>query len=631
MALYSDTQEQPLSGLRKPESRLRIMPSLKSCLLTGLMLTLPLSSLSQADTRYSDPTINQSAEQRFYPARQHMQAIGNQNSAHPYAQRMTVSQAVRFMTQATFGPKRSEVIALLNSSPSSWFVEQLELPASQLRPVVDEFAAMANPEVDFDPLYIESTTFGFWRNSIAAQDQLRQRMAFALSELLVVSNGGGEVLTDIPEAVAYYQDLLITHALGNYRDLLDAVTYSPAMGYYLTYMGSEKADPETGSMPDENYARELLQLFTIGLTELNTDGSERLDSSGQAIETYSNQDITGLARVFTGLGLHIQDEDEADEEFWSKPMTLESELHSDNEKSFLGYSIPAGTDGKTSIKLALDHIFSHQNVAPFVGKQLIQRLVTSNPSPAYVSRVASAFNSGLYILPDGQQVGEGLRGDLTATLAAILFDDEAVSTGGVNDGKVREPILRFTHWARAFDVSNVTPEYKWELWETRDTSSLSQHPYRSPSVFNFFRPGYTAPGSYSAQQGLVAPELQLVNASSVTGYINFMTEFLLFEPEWIDVDELQGEYDEEGINLDASQAVVSFIPDYSEEIAIADNIDNLLEYLDLKLTYGTLTENTHAAIKAMLQDIPAEDGGREDRVRIAILLIMTSPDYLVQR
>lgn len=626
------------------------IPSLnrdKPCFLTPAVLAIALSSLipvapsvlahgQAAD--HASVTVTNTIEQPLTDPWSHGEAD------RPYQQPLSIQQAARFMTQATFGPTRAEVIDLMNSSPSQWFVDQLSMPASHLMPTVEAYAAQANPALDSDPLYIESTTFGFWKNSITGPDQLRQRMAFALSQLLVVSNGGGETLTDIPEAVARYQDLLIDYAFANYRDLLETITYAPAMGHYLTFMGSEKADPDTGRMPDENYARELLQLFTIGLTELNSDGTERLDSQGNSIETYTNQDITGLARVFTGLDLDlpegIDDDNEENDDLWkqawTRPLKLYSDAHSDQEKAFLGHTIAENTSGQASITMALDMIFDHPNIAPFISKQLIQRLVTSNPSPAYVQRVAQTFEIGQYTLPDGQQVGEGRKGDLSATLAAILFDHEAATPGGAGGGKVREPILRLTHWARVFDVQNITPEYQWLLWDTSQTDSLFQHPYRAPSVFNFYRPGYTVPGSSSADYGLVAPELQLVNAGSVTGYINFMTEFLLFEPEWINVDELQAELDEEGIQLNAENALTSFTPDYQLEREIASDIEQLLDYLDLKLTFGTLTAETRSAIADMLQDVPLDDGdtengGAEDRVRLAILMIMTSPDYLVQR
>ncbi|MEM1153856.1 MAG: DUF1800 family protein [Pseudomonadota bacterium] len=541
----------------------------------------------------------------------------------------------RFLTQATFGPTLSEINTLTGTEASAWFLRQIEEEPNYLLPVVDELMSLDDDD-EGAPLAGEATTFGFWRSAIAGADQLRQRMAFALSELLVVSNGGGELLTDVPEAVAYYQDRLIEHALGNYRDLLEDVTYSPAMGYYLTYMGSEKGDPVTGRMPDENYARELMQLFTIGVVELNADGTPRLDAAGQPIETYDNSDVTGLARVFTGLDVDPQyffaDEDEGLPLGYAFPMAVYPERHSALEKAFLNTVIPENTPASQSITLALDHIFAHPNVAPFIARQLIQRLVSSNPTPAYTARVAAAFEAGSYRLPSGVRVGDGRRGDLAATAAAILFDAEARTLAGVEGGKIREPILRFTHWARAFQVREVTPEYRDSLWDTSSPLDLGQHPYRAPSVFNFFRPGHIAQGSLTGERGLNAPELQIVNASTVPGFANFMFDFIFFEGEDVDVEELQEFFDEDGYPLDANRARESFDPDYSAEAALADSPAALVDRLDLLLTYGTLSQNTRTQIVKLLEQLPAEEPWeRVDVARFAVFMMMTSPDYLVQR
>ncbi|MEM8562074.1 MAG: DUF1800 family protein [Pseudomonadota bacterium] len=547
----------------------------------------------------------------------------------------TAQSTARFLTQATFGPTLAEINTLRGTEASGWFLRQLEVRPNYLLPVVDELMSLDDDD-EGAPLAGEATTFGFWRSAIAGADQLRQRMAFALSELLVVSNGGGELLTDVPEAVAYYQDRLIEHALGNYRELLEDVTYAPAMGYYLTYMGSEKGDPATGRMPDENYARELMQLFTIGVVELNADGTVRLDTAGQPIETYDNSDVTGLARVFTGLDVDPEyffaDEAEGLPLGYAFPMAVYPERHSTREKAFLGTVIPQNTPAAQSITLALDHIFAHPNVAPFVARQLIQRLVSSNPTPAYTARVAAAFEAGRYRLPSGAQVGDGRRGDLAATAAAILFDTEARTLAGLEGGKIREPILRFTHWARAFQVRQVTPEYRDSLWDTSSPLDLGQHAYRAPSVFNFFRPGHIAQGSLTGERGLNAPELQIVNASSVPGYANFMLDFIFFDGEDIDVEELQAFFDEDGYPLDADRARDSFDADYSAEAALAAAPAELVDRLDLLLTYGTLTSGTRAQIVELLEQLPVDEPWqRVDVARFAIFMMMTSPDYLVQR
>ncbi|REL26246.1 DUF1800 domain-containing protein [Thalassotalea euphylliae] len=541
-----------------------------------------------------------------------------------------INSTTRFLGQATFGGKPSEINELVNTSASTWFIEQIALPPSLLLPVVDRYRP-DEEEDGFNLFYIEATSFGFWRHSITAADQLRQRMAFALSEILVVSNGGGEVLTDVPEAVASYQDILIQHAFGNYRELLEAVTYSPAMGYYLTYLGSEKGDEATGRMPDENYARELIQLFTLGVVELAPDGTVKLDDNGQSIETYNNQDITGLARVFTGLNLNSELVEESLGQAFSVPMQGYADSHSTKEKSFLGYTIAANTDLTTSIDLALDHIFAHPNLPPFVSKQLIQRLVSSNPSATYVQYVADAFKTGRYLLPDGTNIGTGERGDLQATLAAILFSPEARSIETMTGGKVREPIVRFTHWARAFEVTNITPQFQSLLWDTSAANALAQHPYRSPSVFNFFRPGYKAPGSESAGQGLVAPELQITNASSIPGYINFMTYFITGQQQEADMDELREEIAELGITVSEDEVRNSFQVSYRNELALVDDPAALLTHLNNLLTAGSLSPLTQERILTTMQTMANSDYEAIDIVHIAILMVMTSTDYLYQQ
>ena len=548
----------------------------------------------------------------------------------------TATSTSRFIQHATFGATPTDITNLTGQSASKWFKDQLQLPPSLKLPVVNEYAPTEINEGDeddeFDLLHVGSTTIAFWRHAISADDQLRQRMAFALSEILVVSNAGGEELTDIPEAVSSYQDILINHAFGNYRTLLEAVTYSPSMGFYLTYMGNMKGDAATGRVPDENYARELLQLFTLGVVALNQDGTEQIDDDGKQIELYSNEDITGLARVFTGLDLDHDTAEETQNHEFAIPMAIYPELHSEKEKSFLGTQIAAGTGAQASITQALDHIFNHLNMPPFVSKQLIQRLVSSNPSTEYVTRVATAFSQGQFTLPDGSNVGDKQRGDLTATLAAILFDPEATGEPSTSSGKIREPILRFTQWARAFEIENVTPEFQEMLWDTSPASMLSQHPYRSKSVFNFFRPGYAAPGTETAANGLVAPELQITNATSIPGYTNFMTFYIAGLQGDVDVEELQADFDDNNIRLDARNAVNSFFTDYDKELALANDVDALLTHLNLLLSAEQLSAKTLEDIKPIISIIEEDDEeGYLLRVKLAILLVMTSPDYLVQK
>ncbi len=558
----------------------------------------------------------------------------------------------RFLTQATFGPTKLDIETLVGSSPSQWIVSEFNKPETLNLPLISSLLQLDGGGSEEPNSYFDTRTptFSFWTNAIGGSDQLRQRVAFALSEILVVSDFGSDFLEDSPRAIGYYQDILVRNAFGNYRNLLQDVTYSPAMAFYLTYLGNKKGNPDTGRMPDENYARELMQLFTIGLEELNLDGTPVLNGNGDPIETYDNSDITGLAKVFTGLSFacdHFdiefsigEDCDFDRETSPDEPMLIYEQFHSTASKSFLGLTIPANTPGAESVDRALDHIFEQASLAPFISRQLIQRLVTSHPSSAYVRRVATAFNEGSYMLPDGTVVGESERGDMKATIAAILFDPEAdrpPESTGTTFGKLREPILRFTNWARAFDVQNITPEITFQLWNTSGTDALSQHPYRSPSVFNFFRPGYVAPGTETGARGLTMPEFQLVNTSSVAGYSNFMGYFVFNQAEDLTDETIADILEDLSINFEAERIRSSFLANYSEEVALAEDPAALIDHLDNLLTYGTLSEGTRATLIEFIESIPLTNAFEEDydgpllRAQLAVHTMLTSPDYLVQR
>ncbi|MEM7327225.1 MAG: DUF1800 domain-containing protein [Pseudomonadota bacterium] len=534
------------------------------------------------------------------------------------------------MTRATFGPTQSDIQNLTGTSPSDWIVNEFNKPATLNLDYVRSEVARTNSCAADGGINCEVKqipTFSFWINAVRADDQLRQRVAFALSQILVISGREPEALFEVPETIAQYQDVLVRNAFGNYRDLLEDVTYSPAMGDYLTYFQNAKADPDTAQMPDENYAREIMQLFSIGLVELEMDGDLVLQN-GQSVETYTNDDVTELAKVFTGLsfkgGRFFFDFPTLPSDATYSPMQAYDEWHSEQAKTFLGTTIPAGTSAEESIDIALDTLVNHPNTPPFISRQLIQRLVTSNPEPDYIERVATAFANGAYTLPNGVVVGDGRRGDLSATVAAILFDADAVNPNNRNDaqfGKVREPILRFTHWARTFSANSVTPVNTFPLWNTSDGSALAQAPYKSPSVFNFYRPGYVAPGTETGSVGLTMPEMQLVNANTLSGYSNFMTYFIF------------GLAAEQESGADAS----SFIPNYSDELPLASDPTALINHLDLLTSYGLTTEETKTQIISFIERVPLTDAndpnydGADLRVKMAVLMMMTSPDYLVQR
>ena len=535
----------------------------------------------------------------------------------------SAADAARFLNQATFGATQADVDALMSSSYSAWFKSQLQQP--QTSAVQDYLTKLADYRSRGENLDGRIITDFAYRAQIDQPDQLRQRMVYALSQVLVVSLEDQGIQDNIA-AMAAYIDALNKSAFGEYRVLLEDITYSPAMSIYLTYLNSQKENPQTGQVPDENYARELMQLFTIGLVELNADGTPRLNAQGQQVETYTNADVTGLAKVFTGLswddsgfGGRTADTSKAGANY--APLKVWPEQHSTAEKTFLGRTIAANTDGVQSIDTALDTLFAHPNVAPFVTKQLIQRFVTSNPSPDYVRRVGEAYNVGAFVLPDRSVVGTGRKGDLAATLAAILFDVEARDPAKRSDsafGRVREPILRFAHWARVADV-NTPPvlaanglQDNWAATNANVPEALGQMQYRSPSVFNFYRPGYIAAGSQTAAQGLVAPELQIVTTTSATGYANYMRNNI------------------QNINLTST-----FLPSYQAEIALADRPDALVDRLSLLMTGGALSAADRQRIVAAVNaisirpDRPGED--YRNRVNLAMLMIVLSSEFMVQR
>ena len=353
--------------------------------------------------------------------------------------------------------------------------------------------------------------------------------------------------------------------------------------------------------------------------------------------------------MFTGLDVETMDRsryasiDEAfgedfDSTAMGRPLVINESLHSTDAKNFLNCSIPSGTRTAQSIDLALDCMMAHPNIGPFISRQLIQRFTTSNPDPDYVQRVASAFNRGNYTLPNGSEVGAGQKGDLTATLAAILFDEDARGQDALSNtgfGKVREPILRVTQWARAFDVPATHPEYATAFYDLSPPDILSQHPYRSRSVFNFYRPGYVAPGTESGALGMTVPEFQIVNATSSTGYINFVTFLAFGGMANIDIDERREELLSYGVTIDDNLLSSIFVPDYSDELSLANDPTALVEHLDRIMTYNTISEGTKAGIVSALENIEldgaSDEEGASERVAVALMLVMSSPDYLIQR
>jgi uncharacterized protein (DUF1800 family) len=507
----------------------------------------------------------------------------------------TAVQASRFLMQASMGATREQIARVQAVGYAAWLDEQFALAPSSSR--WDWLVGAGFNGADFKNSEAGADAMA-WRKLLASPDTLRQRVTFALSEIVVAAVAGFVGAGWKSFSAAAYMDILEANAFGSYRTLLQQISLSAPMGEFLTYRNNVKFNATTGAMPDENYAREVMQLFTIGLVQLNADGSQKL-ASGAPQETYTLDDITGLARVFTGWNYDLAGSDASTPDFKRRPMTLTASRHESGAKTFLGTTIAAGTDGAASLTQALDAIFAHANVAPFIGRQLIQRLVCSNPSPAYISRISAVFNND----------GNGARGNLKAVVKAILLDDEARGATQLSDpafGKLREPILRFTAWARAFKANS--PSEAWAVGNTSDPGTrLGQSPVRSGSVFNFFRPGYVPPNSPIGSAGMVAPEFQITNESTVVGYINYMQNAV-------------------------SKGVGDVKADYSALLPMADTAQTLIDELNVVLAAGQLSAATQAIIKSGLDTMPSgTDAARLNRIHAALTLVLAAPEFLVQK
>ncbi|MFM2067155.1 MAG: hypothetical protein RLZZ584_2064 [Pseudomonadota bacterium] len=507
--------------------------------------------------------------------------------------------AARLLQQASYGASLAEIERVATLTPELWVAEQLAQPLTT--PSHWDYVASGGPLGTSK--FINAVMESFWQQAATGRDQLRQRMVWALSGIFVISTVNSGVSTQA-EAHAAYLDMLARNAFGNYRDLLEGVARSPAMGIYLSHLRNQKED-SFGRLPDENFAREVMQLFSIGLWQLDPDGSRQLDAQGLPIPSYTQADVMGMAKVFTGWSWGGSDTSLNRWYGWSgapwnEPMQNFASFHSGSDKRIVGgVLIPAGTSGPESLRIALDTLANHPNVAPFMSEQLIKRFVTSNPSRAYVARVAAVWADN----------GRGVRGDLAAVLAAILLDPEARETGHIDApgwGKLREPMLRFGQWIRAFNA--VPAAGVWGIWNLEDSvTSLGQNPQRAPSVFSFFRPGYAPPGVVM-DAGLSAPEFQITHETTLTGYANFMS--------WTT---------ERGYGS-------TIKPDYSVHMQLADNPRALVSRLDLELTGGRLSAATRELVVDAVDQITLmTPNARQIRVWNAIFLIMNSPDYVVQR
>lgn len=503
-----------------------------------------------------------------------------------------LDDAARLLAQATFGPSMADIAHLQGVGVEAWLQEQFTAPRSDF---VGYLRFFSGTEYIDEPHVQEA-----WVHyAVTGADQLRQRVANALLEIMVVANKNG--LQGASWAHAAYMDVLMTHAFGNFRTLLREVTLNPAMGRFLDMLQNDREDPFTGQKPNENFAREVLQLFTIGTHLLNLDGSPVIASDGRPVPAYGQAEVDGFSKVFTGWTFA---QSRTPYEFWEvrpdwlRPMVAVPAHHSSGPKTLLrGVVLPAGQTPERDLEDAIDNIFHHPNVGPFIAERLIQRLVTSNPSRAYVARVASVFNDN----------GAGVRGDLRAVVRAILLDPEARDAAFSRwsmYGKLREPMIRFVSVVRAFRAR--PPSNRFRIWNLdRD---MGQAPFRAPSVFNFFSPDF-APEGLLSELGLRAPEFEITTEPAVIVATNTMRRLVR---------------DAYGVS-----ALDKLRLDLGEELALAGDPAALVDRLNTLLFAGGLSPELAAIARDLVSEIPPGESLR--RVQAAITLLVISPEFVVQK
>ena len=497
----------------------------------------------------------------------------------------TAAAAARFLDQSSFGPTAASIQSVQTLGIDAYLKQQFATPTTLL-------AAIPNSPLPAVCLSANTTypcaESEWWTVAINGPDQLRQRVAFALSEMFVVSTQSIDGAT-IPE----FHNALANNAFGNFYNIMHDVTLSPAMGGYLNMLNSAK--PATGQIANENYARENMQLFTVGLDLLNQDGSLQLDGSGNPIPTYTQAQVQAFARAYTGWtygvpggGTPTKFPNTYDP---NDPMAAVETQHDTTSKTLLNNTVlPAGNNSAQDLTGALTNIFNHPNVAPFVCTQLIQHLVTSTPSPAYVSRVTAVFANN----------GSGVRGDMQAVIRAILTDTEARAgdtNSSYNGGHLREPILFLTAMIRGLGFTNTDVNGSYDSLSNY-SSNLSERPYRANSVFNFFPPNYVIPGST-----LNAPEFDIENTATATLRLSLADSIV-------------------------NNKISSFTVDLSNTSTLgtmAANPATLTDYLGMLLMHSQMPTNMRTTIINTITPLTSN----AQRVRVALYLIITSSQYKV--
>ena len=531
--------------------------------------------------------------------------------------------ASRFLTQATLGFNLADIDNVTSIGVEDWIENQIntDRPYTLLSSIRD-YHQYVRDNYDANSNGIARMwDYAWWQYHMTTDDALRQRVALALSEIWVISDKSA--FSNNPYALGDYYDILMDNAFGNYRDIMQDVTYHASMGVYLTYLNNPKTDLEANQFPDENYARELMQLFTIGLYELNNDGSRKTDAEGNFIPTYDNDDIAEFSKIFTGLTW-------GDRDLWNRnqlrdtsyipEMAMWNEYHEPGVKHLLNGHVTQNydpVDGDADINEALDNLFEHESTGPFVCKAMIQRMVTSNPSPEYIERVTLKFNDN----------GNGIRGDMKAVVTAILLDPEALSCQSAelaHFGKLKEPFIRYYQMNKAFNVGTASGNYRNDM--DHIYRYISQKPLTSPSVFNFFQPDYQPLGAVE-EADLVAPEFQITDSQTIAGWMNALYRFIVLGNI---ADEYRLHGNEE---VDAYADEFSTL-DFTDELLYTndDQLHILIDKLNLVLAQGRMTEITIEKIIEAIKAFPNNnDNDKLTRVELAIYLTMTSPEYLIHK
>lgn len=551
--------------------------------------------------------------------------------------------ASRFLAQAGFGGSYEEIQYITQVGIEAWIDEQIALPYTNYldtyKPLYQDIINMivaVHPGTESEISRARTfTDFIFWDKAFKGNDVLRTKAAFALNQILVLSTRS-IALGNVGYGGSDYHDILYEGAFGNFRDILFEVTMHPVMGSYLSHFQNQKADPIAGTLPDENYAREIMQLFTIGLWELNNDGTQKTDDNGMPIPTYDIFDIQELAKVFTGLSGAAYDlelfpslagQSVGFNNLFRRydktlPMIMWEEHHDQGQKIMIDDSvIPAGQPGMQDINDVIDLLFNHPNVGPFIAYRLIQQMVKSNPSPAYVNRVATVFNNN----------GQGVRGDMEAVFKAVLLDPEARDCISIDSdfktGKLRQPMERFITLCRGFDIDSPSGDLWYEDFSGQ-FDEVEQVFMGAPTVFNFFTPFY-AEDTYVEPNDMVSPEFQILHSVTSIHYLNWMEDAIRTRPfrNFTAVNPNSPRL----ANNDADSPSL----DFSDEIAILDangvnGVDTVIDRLDIILCHGQLSDGTKTIVQnAMTQLINHNNSTNEDAVEMGIYLIVASADYTI--